>query len=44
MLTASLMEPLHFPHEDNQNEVQYDFFGLAMPLAPVSPDAQWHCQ
>ena len=32
MLMASSMKPLHFPGQDNQNEVQHDFFGHVMPL------------
>ena len=44
LLMASSMKPLHFPGQDNLNEVHYDFFGHVMPFASVSPDAKWHCQ
>ena len=36
MLTASSMVPLHSLGQDNQNEVQHDFFDQLKPLAPAS--------
>ena len=38
-LMLSTMAPSHFLGQDNQNEVQYDFFGYLMPLALESDDA-----
>ena len=44
LLIAAWMEPLHFPGQDNWNEVQYDLVGYSLSLGHVSPDGKWHCQ